>query len=117
MESEQAILALAALAQSTRMGVFRLLVKYEPDGLAAGDIARHLAVPQNTMSAHLAILARADLVMSERKSRSIIYRANLAAFQQLTSFMVEDCCGGRADLCAPVTSCKPERGKRGKVNV
>ena len=115
MESESAILALAALAQSTRMGVFKLLVRYEPDGLAAGDIARMLAVPQNTMSAHLAILARAGLVTSERKSRSIIYRANLAAFQTLTSFMVEDCCGGRADLCAPVASCKPARGKRAKV--
>jgi DNA-binding transcriptional ArsR family regulator len=117
MESEQAILALAALAQSTRLGVFRLLVKHEPDGLAAGDIARAIAVPQNTMSAHLAILARAGLVMSERKSRSIIYRANLAAFQDLTSFMVEDCCGGRADLCAPVAKCKPARGKRAKVSV
>jgi ArsR family transcriptional regulator len=116
MESEQAILALAALAQSTRMGVFKLLVRYEPEGLAAGDIARMLAVPQNTMSAHLAILARADLVTSERKSRSIIYRANLAAFQTLTSFMVEDCCGGRADLCAPVASCKPARGKRAKIS-
>ena len=97
------------------MGVFKLLVRYEPDGLAAGNIARMLAVPQNTMSAHLAILARAGLVTSERKSRSIIYRANLAAFQTLTSFMVEDCCGGRADLCAPVASCKPARGKRAKV--
>jgi DNA-binding transcriptional ArsR family regulator len=97
------------------MSVFRLLVKYEPDGLAAGDIARALAVPQNTMSAHLAILARAELVMSERKSRSIVYRANLATFQSLTSFMVEDCCGGRADVCAPVASCKPARGKRAKV--
>jgi ArsR family transcriptional regulator len=115
MESEQAILALAALAQSTRMSVFKLLVKYEPEGLAAGDIARLLEVPQNTMSAHLAVLARAELVLSERKSRSIIYRANLAAFQQLTSFMVEDCCGGRADLCAPALSCKPARGKRVKV--
>jgi ArsR family transcriptional regulator, arsenate/arsenite/antimonite-responsive transcriptional repressor len=115
MESEQAILALAALAQSTRMGVFKLLVKYEPDGLAAGDIARELAVPQNTMSAHLAILARADLVTSERQSRSIIYRANLTAFRVLTSFMVEDCCGGRAELCAPVASCKPVRGKRARV--
>jgi ArsR family transcriptional regulator len=115
MESEQAILALAALAQSTRMGVFKLLVKYEPEGLAAGDIARLLEVPQNTMSAHLAVLARAELVMGERRSRSIIYRANLAVFQQLTSFMVEDCCGGRADLCAPVTSYKPARGKRVKV--
>ena len=115
MESEQAILALAALAQSTRLGVFRLLVKHEPDGLAAGDIAKALAVPQNTMSAHLAILARAQLVMSERKSRSIIYRANLEAFQNLTSFMVEDCCGGRAEQCAPVAACKPARGKRAKV--
>jgi DNA-binding transcriptional ArsR family regulator len=115
MELEQAILALAALAQSTRMGVFKLLVKYEPGGLAAGDIAKALAVPQNTMSAHLAILARAELVMSERRSRSIVYRANLATFQDLTSFMVEDCCGGRADLCEPVASCKPARGKRAKV--
>ena len=115
MESEQAILALAALAQSTRLGVFRLLVKHEPDGLAAGDIAKALAVPQNTMSAHLAILARAGLVMSERKSRSIIYRANLVTFQDLTSFMVEDCCGGRAELCLPVAACKPARGKRAKI--
>jgi DNA-binding transcriptional ArsR family regulator len=95
--------------------VFRLLVKYEPDGLAAGEIARAIAVPQNTMSAHLAILARAGLVMSERRSRSIIYRADLAAFQNLTSFMVEDCCGGRAELCAPIVACKPARGKRAKV--
>jgi DNA-binding transcriptional ArsR family regulator len=115
MESEQAILALAGLAQSTRLGVFRLLVKHEPHGLAAGDIAKALAVPQNTMSAHLAILARAGLVMSERRSRSIIYRANFVSFQELTSFMVEDCCGGRADLCAPVAECKPARGKRAKV--
>jgi ArsR family transcriptional regulator len=115
MESEQAILALAALAQSTRLAVFRLLVKHEPEGLAAGDIARAVAVPQNTMSAHLALLARAGLVMGERKSRSIIYRANLVAFQDLTSFMVEDCCGGRAEQYASVAECKPARGKRAKV--
>ena len=116
MESEDAIVAFAALAQSTRLGVFRLLVKHEPDGLAAGDIAKAIAVPQNTMSAHLAILARAGLVISERKSRSIIYRANLAALQDLTSFMVEDCCGGRAELCAPIAACKPAHGKRAKVS-
>ena len=115
MEAEQAILALAALAQSTRLTVFRLLVKHEPEGLAAGDIARAIAVPQNTMSAHLAILARAELVMSERKGRSIIYRANLPTFQDLTSFMVEDCCGGRGELCAPAAGCKPARGKRAKL--
>src|SRR4030088_1655901 len=101
MESEQAILALAALAQSTRMSVFKLLVKYEPEGLAGGEIARMIAVPQNTMSAHLAILALADLRTSERKRRYIISRANLAVFQTLTSFMVEDCRGGRAELCTP----------------
>jgi ArsR family transcriptional regulator len=115
MESENAILALAALAQATRLDVFRLLVKHEPDGLAAGEIARALAVPQNTMSSHLAILARAGLVKSERQSRSIIYRANLLTFQDLTSFMLEDCCGGRADLCAPTAACKPARGKRAKT--
>ncbi len=115
MESEQAILAFAALAQPTRLSVFRLLVKHEPDGLAAGDISKELAVPQNTMSAHLAVLARAGLVVSERKSRSIIYRANLETFQALTSFMIEDCCGGRADLCPPVATCKPAHSKRAKV--
>lgn len=115
MESEHAILALAALAQSTRLDVFRLLVKSEPEGLAAGDIAKALEVPQNTMSSHLAILARAGLVMSQRQSRSIIYRANLVTYQDLTSFMVEDCCGGRAGLCAPITGLKPARGKRAKV--
>jgi ArsR family transcriptional regulator len=114
MEIEKSILAFAALAQSTRLGVFRLLVKHEPEGLPAGDIARELAVPQNTMSAHLAVLARAGLTMSERKSRSIVYRANLMTFQSLTSFMVEDCCGGRAELCAPA-ECKPARGQRAKV--
>ena len=117
MEQEQAILAFAALAQSTRLGVFRLLVKHEPEGLAAGEIAKTLAVPQNTMSAHLAVLARAGLVISERKSRSIIYRADLVTLQELMSFMVEDCCGGRAEFCAPLPSCKPARGKRAKLSV
>jgi ArsR family transcriptional regulator len=117
MEQEQAILAFAALAQSTRLGVFRLLVKHEPEGLPAGEIAKAIAVPQNTMSAHLAVLARAGLVMSERRSRSIIYRADLATLQSLTSFMVEDCCGGRGELCAPVAACRPARGKRAKVAV
>jgi ArsR family transcriptional regulator len=117
MEQEQAILAFAALAQSTRLGVFRLLVKHEPEGLAAGEIAKALAVPQNTMSAHLAVLARAGLVISERKSRSIIYRADLVTLQELMSFMVDDCCGGRAEFCAPLPSCKPARGKRAKLSV
>lgn len=101
MESETVILALAALAQPTRLDVFRLLVKHEPDGLAAGEIAKSLAVPQNTMSSHLAILARAFLVTSERRSRSIVYRANLARFGSVVQFLLEDCCGGQSDSCPP----------------
>ncbi|MFW2853730.1 ArsR/SmtB family transcription factor [Sphingomonas sp. TX0543] len=104
MDSESAISALGALAQGTRLDVFRLLVKYGPDGLAAGEIARQLDVPQNTMSAHLGILARAGIVRSERHSRSIIYRADLDALRSLTLFLVKDCCGGRAELCAPLVA-------------
>jgi ArsR family transcriptional regulator len=108
MESEDAILALAALAQSTRLDVFRLLAKHEPEGLAAGDIARALAVPQNTMSSHLAILSRAGLVSAQRFSRSIVYRADLARFQAVVLFMLQDCCDGRPEICAPlIESLKP----------
>lgn len=102
MESPQIILALAALAQQTRLDVFRLLVKHEPEGLPAGEIARRLAVPQNTMSSHLGVLARAGLVRTERRSRSIIYRANLEAVQRLVTFLLHDCCGGRTEICAPL---------------
>jgi ArsR family transcriptional regulator len=118
MESEQAILALGALAQDTRLDVFRRLVQHEPDGIAAGELARLVAVPQNTMSSHLAILARAGLVTAERKSRSIIYRASLAAFQAVALFLLQDCCGGRAEICAPLiaslTPCCPPKKKRVK---
>jgi len=102
MESESAILAFAALAQPTRLDVFRLLVKHEPDGLPAGGIADALAVPQNTMSVHLAVLSRAGLVTSRRASRSIIYRANIRTLQDLTLFLAEDCCGGQPEVCAPL---------------
>ena len=102
MENEEAITALAALAQSTRLDTFRLLVKHEPDGIPAGELARMLDVPQNTMSAHLATLSRAGLVRGERQSRSIIYRADLDRFRELTLFMIKDCCGGSAELCAPL---------------
>ena len=122
MESEQAILALGALAQDTRLDVFRRLVQHEPDGVAAGELARLVAVPQNTMSSHLAILARAGLVTAERKSRSIIYRANLAAFQEVALFLLQDCCGGRAEICAPLIAsltpcCPPAKSKRVKEKV
>ena len=102
MDNETAMLALAALAQGTRLDCFRLLVRHEPDGLPAGDIARHLAVPQNTMSAHLAVLTRAGLVVPERRSRSVIYRADVLRLRALILFLIKDCCGGRSDLCEPL---------------
>lgn len=102
MESDAVILALAALAQSTRLDVFRLLVQHEPEGLPAGDIAKHLAVPHNTMSSHLGILSRAGLVRSERRSRSVIYRADLAGFREVATFLLQDCCGGHPEVCKPI---------------
>ena len=116
MKSENVVLALAALAQSTRLEVFRLLVKDEPEGLAAGDIARSLAIPQNTMSSHLSILSRAGLVSAERFGRSIVYRADLASFRYVMLFMLRDCCNGRAEICAPLiedlTPCCSPSGKK-----
>ena len=104
MDNIEAIAAFAALAQGTRLDTFRLLVAREPDGVAAGEIARLMAVPQNTMSAHLSILARAGLVTGERHSRWIIYRADLARLRELTLFLLKDCCGGRPEVCAPLVA-------------
>jgi len=113
MEPNDAIVALAALAQSTRLDTFRLLVQHEPVGLPAGELARLIDVPQNTMSAHLATLSRAGLVEGERHSRSIIYRAKLDQLRTLTLFLLKDCCGGNAELCAPIiaalTPCCPSQ--------
>ena len=102
METEVSILALAALAQSTRLEAFRLLVRHEPAGLPAGEISNHLAIPANTLSSHLGVLTRAGLIRSERRSRSIIYRADLDRLRDLVLFLLKDCCGGRADLCEPL---------------
>jgi ArsR family transcriptional regulator len=117
MESEQAVLALAALAQQTRLEAFRLLVRREPKGLAAGDIAHALAVPQNTMSSHLAVLSRAGLISAERFSRSIVYRAELSHLREVMLFMLKDCCDSRPEICAPLIEeltpcCSPSSKKR-----
>jgi ArsR family transcriptional regulator len=114
MEPEDAIQAFAALAQPTRLAVFRRLIAHEPDGLPAGEIARKMAVPHNTMSTHLAILSRAGLIAAERRSRSIIYRARLEAVRELAGYLVKDCCGGRPEICAPLLAdlapcCPPQR--------
>lgn len=119
MESEDAILTLAALAQSTRLEVFRLLVKHEPDGVAAGDLARSLTIPQNTLSAHLSILTRAGLIAAKRSGRSIIYHASLNRVQDLALFILADCCGGKPEICAPLieslTPCCPPQKKKAKA--
>lgn len=104
MESYDALDVFTALSQATRLDAFRLIVRHEPDGLPAGDIARLLGVPQNTMSTHLAILARAGLIASERRSRSIIYRAEIDRVREIASFLVNDCCGGRPELCEPLVA-------------
>jgi DNA-binding transcriptional ArsR family regulator len=108
---------MAALAQPTRLEAFRLLVRHEPNGLAAGEIAKSLAVPQNTMSSHLAVLSRAGLISAERFSRSIVYRAELSRFRAVISFMLKDCCEGRPEICAPLIEelspcCPPSAKKR-----
>ena len=102
MKSDLAIDALSALAQTTRLEAFRLLVKREPEGLAAGEIARCLDVPHNTMSNHLSILARAGLVSVERQSRTMIYRVELQTVRKLVMFLLKDCCNGQPELCAPL---------------
>lgn len=101
MDVSAASFAFSALSQPVRLEVFRLLVTAGPKGLPAGYIADALAVKQNTMSANLAVLQRAGLITSERIGRSIIYRADMAAMSGLIGFMLQDCCGGKPELCAP----------------
>ncbi len=97
-----AIECFSALAQETRLAAFRLLVRHEPQGLPAGRVAQLLDVPHNTMSAHLAVLARAHLVASHRESRSIIYRADIAQVHETVGFLIRDCCNGRPEICEPL---------------
>lgn len=102
MESTQALRAFAALSQDTRLEVFRLLVKAGPDGLPAGEISERLGVRQNTMSSHLSILSNSGLVKSQRFSRIIRYSVDFDAMRGLLAFLLEDCCGGRRELCQPL---------------
>ncbi|MGH6889862.1 MAG: ArsR/SmtB family transcription factor [Rhizomicrobium sp.] len=114
MESAEAVARLSALAQDSRLAVFRLLVKAGPEGRAAGDIARKLFVPANTMSAQLLVLSNAGLIRARREGRSIIYAIAFDAVRELLVFLTKDCCGGRAEMCAPLASlvcCKPKPGE------
>ena len=101
MKISQAVQALAALAQASRLETFRLLVRAGTDGLPAGKIAEELGVPAATMSFHLKELAAAELVEQRREGRSIIYSLNIESMQTLLAFLVEDCCQGQPELCQP----------------
>jgi DNA-binding transcriptional ArsR family regulator len=107
MESKSAVRALGALAQDTRLALFRLLVQAGPAGLAAGDIAERLNVPAPTLSFHLSQLSQAGLVLSVRQGRSILYSADFEAMQALVDFLTQSCCGGRPELCAPARAQRP----------
>jgi DNA-binding transcriptional ArsR family regulator len=117
METQDAVKRLSALAQDSRLDVFRLLVKAGPDGLAAGEIARRLDTAPNTMSAQLLVLANAGLIHARRDGRSIIYAVDFDAMSGLLVFLTEDCCDGRPEVCAPLAAvatrcCPPKRTGR-----
>ena len=101
MENTTAVNALAALAQESRLAVFRLLVQNGPGGLTPGVIGEKLALPAPTLSFHLKTLAQAGLVTAMQEGRYVRYRADMASFNALTAFLTEDCCQGNLQQCAP----------------
>lgn len=104
MDSLTAIEALASLSQASRLDAFKLLVRYSPEGLPAGEVARLLDVPQNTMSSHLGILQRAGLVQTKRQGRKVICHADLDCLRALMLFLVKDCCGASKDITRPLAA-------------
>ena len=104
MEIQSAVVNLSALAHEGRLSIFRLLVSAGPQGVAAGDIARHVSSPPSTTTANLHILSQAGLVASRRDGRSIIYTANYPAMSALLAFLMQDCCAGRTEICAPLNA-------------
>lgn len=116
MEIHEAIPKLAALAQETRLAVFRLLIGAGHDGIAAGDIAAALEVPAPTLSFHLTQLKQAGLLERRRRSRSIIYTVDFEGVQALFRYLAADCCEGRPELCGFETkSCTPAAKKKGRI--
>lgn len=102
MEKKDALAAFAALSQSTRLDVFRLLVQVGEAGMSAGEIAAALDVRQNTLSANLSVLLHAGLVRNLREGRSIRYFADTDGLRGLLGFLLQDCCGGRPEICDPL---------------
>ena len=101
MDTKTAVSALAAIAQASRLTVFRWLVELGPDGGFPSDIAARLEMPAATLSFHLKQLQYAGLVDAVRSGRNIRYRANFAVMRDLLDFLTQNCCGGDAALCAP----------------
>jgi len=115
MDMTRAVTGLSALAHDGRLAIFRLLVKAGPDGMAAGDIARKLDTAPNTMSAQLLVLSNAGLTKARREGRSIIYAVDFERMGALLLFLTKDCCGGRAEICAPLAdamACCPPKKRR-----
>jgi ArsR family transcriptional regulator, arsenate/arsenite/antimonite-responsive transcriptional repressor len=102
MKKSQALDALAALSQETRLDIFRRLIREFPDPLAAGDLSRELSVPPSTLSTHLGILSRAGLVKPERQGRTILYVADTGGARALLTFLINDCCRGQPEICKPL---------------
>ena len=113
METKQAVQSLSALAQDTRLGIYRLLVQAGPEGMAAGSIGEKLDLAPATLSFHLAGLTRAGLARSRQEGRFVIYSADFEAMNALLAYLGENCCGGRS--CAPTqgdTDEAPARTRR-----
>jgi ArsR family transcriptional regulator len=110
MEMSQAIEALSALAQETRLTVYRLLVEAGPEGLSAGSISEELELPPATLSFHLAHLARAGLARSRQEGRFVIYSADFQNMNALVGYLTENCCGGQS--CAPSVKRIAMKGKK-----
>jgi len=107
METKTAVTALAALAQDSRLAIFRLLVQAGPAGLAAGKIGEALGIAPSSLSFHLKELAHAGLVSSRQESRYVIYVANFQAMDELIAFLTENCCGGAPCLPSACPECAP----------
>lgn len=103
MDTRTAVPALAALAQASRLSIFRCLVELGPEGACPGDIAEKLELPAATLSFHLKALQHAGLIDAVRSGRNIRYRADFAAMRELLDFLSQNCCGGDPSKCAPKT--------------
>jgi DNA-binding transcriptional ArsR family regulator len=115
VDERQALIAFGALSQETRLRLLRLLVVAGPDGIAAGSLAEQVDVSPSNVSFHLKELERAGLITARRDARSIVYSAAYDALSGLIRFLMEDCCSGRPEICAPALAapcCRPGEGTR-----